>query len=585
MPPVEKMASFFKAINDNPISNSEQRLGTSARFVGEEWLKGLLLVVAVFLAYQPALQGKFVWDDDSWTTKLSGLLGDWSGLWLMWCKPTALQQYYPLTGTTFWLDYQFWGFRPLPYHVENVLLHAFAALLFWQLLRRLQVPGAWLAGAILALHPVMVESVGWITERKNVLSLPLFLGALLAYGRFTRFWKADPDPASAADHSPTRCRWAYALSFLLFLAAMLAKATAFSLPAVILLIGWWKRGRIRWRADVLPTLPFFALALGLGLGTAWLEKNHVGATGPEWTIAFPERCLIAGRALWFYVGKLFWPANLCFVYPRWHLDAGSFRQWIYPVAAIGMLLALWFGRARIGRGPAAAVYYFVGTLFPVLGFMNAYFMRYSYVWDHWAYLSSLGLIALASALIVRAVEFLRAPAVLYGLAAIVLPVLAMLTCQQCGMYADKETLWRVTIDRNPDNWLAYNNLGSNVLLKGKADEAMTFFQTALEIQPDNLFAHTSRPRSFSKGTRGRGDHPYRKALEKPRYGEAHDNLGNALVQKGQVDEATAQLQKAIEIDPEYARAHNNLGDALLQKGRVDEAITSIRKPWKLTPNM
>ena len=361
------MASFFKAINDNPISNSEQRLGTSARFVGESWLKGLLLVVAVFLAYQPALQGKFVWDDDSWTTKLSGLLGDWSGLWLMWCKPTALQQYYPLTGTTFWLDYQFWGFRTLPYHVENVLLHAFAALLFWQLLRRLQVPGAWLAGAILALHPVMVESVGWITERKNVLSLPLFLGALLAYGRFTRFWKADPDPASAADHSPTRCRWAYALSFLLFLAAMLAKATAFSLPAVILLIGWWKRGRIRWRADVLPTLPFFALALALGLGTAWLEKNHVGATGPEWTITFPERCLIAGRALWFYVGKLFWPANLCFVYPRWHLDAGSFRQWIYPVAAIGMLLALWFGRARIGRGPAAAVYYFVGTFFRCWG--------------------------------------------------------------------------------------------------------------------------------------------------------------------------------------------------------------------------
>jgi protein O-mannosyl-transferase len=515
------------------------------------WFFGLFLIAVTMLAYLPALQGKFVWDDDSWTTKLSGLLGDWWGLQLMWCKPTALQQYYPLTGTTFWLDYQLWGFRTLPYHVENVLLHAFAVLLFWQLLRRLQVPGAWLAGAILALHPLMVESVGWITERKNVLSLPLFLGALLAYGRFTRFWQADSDPASASDHSPPRCRSAYALSFLLFLAALLAKATAFSLPAVILLICWWKRGRIRWRTDVLPTLPFFALTIGLCLGTAWLEKNHVGAAGPAWTIAFPERCLIAGRALWFYVGKLFWPANLCFVYPRWHLDAGSLRQWIYPIAAIGTLLALWFARARIGRGPVAAVYYFVGTLFPVLGFMNAYGMRFSYVWDHWVYLSSLGLIALVSALIVRAVESLRAPAVLHGLAAIMLPVLAMLTWRQCGMYADKETLWRVTIARNPDNWLAHNDLSSDLLQEGKADEAMVHLQKAMEVQPD--------------------------------YPEAYYNLGDALVQKGRVVEAITQYQKAVEIQPNYTEAHINLGIALFKNGRVDEAVACFQEALEISP--
>jgi len=551
------------------------------------WLKGLLLVVAVVFAYQPALQGKFVWDDDSWTSNISGLLGDFSGLRLMWCKPTALQQYYPLTATTFWLDYQLWGFRTLPYHVENVLLHAFAALLFWRLLRRLQVPGAWLAGAILALHPLMVESVGWITERKNVLSLLLYLGALLAYGRFTRFWKVDHDPASAMDNSPPRCRSAcYALSFLLFLAALLAKATAFSLPAVILLICWWKRGRIRWRADVPPTLPFFALAIGLGLGTAWLEKNHVGAAGPEWTIAFPERCLIAGRALWFYTGKLFWPANLCFVYPRWHLDAGSLRQWLYPVAAIGTLLALWFARARIGRGPAAAGLFFVGTLFPVLGFMNAYFMRYSFVCDHWVYLSSLGLIALASALIVRAVESIRAPAVLYGLAAIVLPVLAMLTRQQSRMYADIETLWRVTINRNPNCSMAYNNLGSAVFQKGREDEAITCFQMALKLQPDNLEAHNDLGNALrEKGQVDEAIVEFRKALEiQPSYVHAHYNLGIALAQKGLLDEAIAQFRKTLEIQPGYLVAYNNLGIALAQKGLADEAIVEFRKALEIQPD-
>ena len=214
-----------------------------------------LITLLTVLAYLPVMHGGFLWDDDAWTTRISALLRDVSGLRAMWCQPTALQQYYPLSGTTFWLDYHLWGFWTLPYHVENVLLHAVSAVLFWQLLRRLGTPGAWLAGAVFALHPVMVESVGWITERKNVLSLVLYLGALLAYGRFNSFWKEDN--GSRAQH-----RGAYALTLLLCLGALLAKTTAFSLPAAIVLIGWWKRGRIRWRDDVLPTLPMFALAIG-----------------------------------------------------------------------------------------------------------------------------------------------------------------------------------------------------------------------------------------------------------------------------------------------------------------------------------
>src|ERR1022692_1403546 len=225
------------------------RWGAVKRF--PNWLWGVFMVAAMMAVYFPCLQGAFVWDDFAWTYRVEALLQDFSGLWRMWSTPTALQQYFPLTGTTFWLDHQLWGGWTLPYHLESVLLHALASLLFWRLLSCLKVPGAWLAAGILALHPVMVDSVAWIAERKNVLSLVFFLGSLLAYGKFASFWTDDAGPG--------RRRGYYLLALLLFLGALLSKITACSLPAVILLICWWKRGRIRWRADVLPTLPYFAL--------------------------------------------------------------------------------------------------------------------------------------------------------------------------------------------------------------------------------------------------------------------------------------------------------------------------------------
>ena len=166
------------------------------------WSLALVLALVTFVAYLPALSGNFVWDDDSWTTGIPQLLRDLSGLRSIWCQPTALQQYYPLTATTFWLDYHLWGFWTLPYHVENVLLHVLAALLFWRLLSRLEVPGAWLAAAIFAVHPVMVESAAWITERKNVLSLVLYLSALMVYRRWASFWIAEGDSTRCARRSP-----------------------------------------------------------------------------------------------------------------------------------------------------------------------------------------------------------------------------------------------------------------------------------------------------------------------------------------------------------------------------------------------
>jgi tetratricopeptide (TPR) repeat protein len=533
------------------------------------WSRGCVgvvaVVAAVFFAYWPCLGGDLIWDDDAWTTKLAPLFQDISGLGAIWFWPTPLQQYYPLTATTFWIDYQLWGFWTVPYHVENVLLHLLAAGLFWKLLKRLDVPGAGLAAVILALHPLMVESVAWITERKNVLSLALFLGALLAYGRFANLWGATPasgapwfprghscgageKPASlaggpsAAGANPrgvSRNWGAWAWALLLFLAAYLAKATTFAFPAVVLLLCWWKRGRLGWRKDVLPTLPFFAASLGLGLMTSWLERNHLGARGPEWEIPFPEQCVIAGHALWFYVGKLLCPANHCFIYPRWALEDRSLARWLWPATAVAALVTLWLLRRRIGRGPLTAALFFAGTLFPLLGFFNGAFMRYSFVSDHWAYLPSLGLIALAAPLLARWAQRRRLLA--YGLGGAMLVVFVALTFLQSAVYSDAETLYRDTLAKNPRADLAHNNLGLVLFQAGQTEEAMSHFQQAVELRPSS--AH------------------------------AHNNLANVLRLTGRLREAAAQYEAALKFDPHNPSTCNNLAmllatgpDASLRNG-------------------
>ncbi|MFL5304027.1 MAG: tetratricopeptide repeat protein [Polyangia bacterium] len=531
-------------------------------------LPGGLIVVLILLAYLPVLQAGFIWDDDSWTTKLVGVFRDSAGLRSIWFQPTAMQQYYPLTGTTFWLDYQLWRFWAPPYHVENVLLHATAALLFWRVLRRLRVPGAWLASALFALHPVNVESVGWITERKNVLSLALCLGALLAY---LRFEEQRPAPAD-------RWRRWYVLAWVLFLAALLAKTAVCSLPAAILLLAWWRRGKVGWRADVLPTLPFFAIGLCMCAVTAWLEKNHLAAQGADYALTLSQRCLIAGRAFWFYLGQLIWPAHLCFIYPRWQPDARAWTQWLYPMAAVVFVLTLWLARRRIGRGPLAALFFFAGSLSPLLGFTNVYFMRFSFVADHWVYWPSLGPIALAAAGIsvlldrcggTRVVR----PAVIGAL----LLIFVILTPEHAAAYADVETLWRTAIRCNSGSWFAHSNLGYALARKGKIDDATREFREAIRLKPD--VPETCTGLGVVLGLRGQIDEAigwFREAIRlRPTYPDAHYDLGIALSRKGQSDGAIREFEEAIRLMPGFSAARQSLRTELGRKANREHAAEPL----------
>jgi tetratricopeptide (TPR) repeat protein len=489
-------------------------------------------------------------------------------------------QYYPLVFASLWVDYHLWGERPLGYHIVNVLLHAANAVLLWLILSRLSVPAAFWAAAVFALHPVHVESVAWIAERKNVLSGFFYLASVLAWFRF-----APPEgPGSGSAR-----RGCYAVVVALFLAALLSKTVTASLPAAIALVLWWKRGRLATR-EVAALLPLFVLGAAMGLMTAWLERYHVRAQGEEWTFSFVERCLIAGRVLWFYAGKLAWPLRLSFVYPRWVPDASAWPSYVFPVSAAAVVAVLWGWRGRWGRGPVTGVLFFAGTLVPVLGFFAVYPMRFSFVADHFQYLGSIGLIALGCASGAALLSRIRAGGggrVAGAVGGAVLLALATATWNRVHVFRDSETLWRDAIAKNPSAWLAHTGLGVALFEQGRVEEAVACYEEALRYKPDCTEANINMGNALVRqGRLDEGIAFYRRALKsKPDSFQAHNNLAGALARAGRAGEAIAHFRQALRIHPRSAAAHNNLGLALAGAGQVDEAIVQYREALRLKPEL
>jgi tetratricopeptide (TPR) repeat protein len=527
------------------------------------WIHGegaacLVLVAAVLVAYQRVWHAGFIWDDDAHVTRPG--LQSLHGLWRIWFEPGATQQYYPALYSVFWAEHRLWGDSASCYHLANLLLHAGAACLLFRILRQLAVPGAFLGAALFALHPVCVESVAWISEQKNTLSAVFCLLAALAYIGYER-GRRPPG---------------YALALVLFVLALLSKSVAATLPAALLVVFWWKRGRLSWGGDVAPLLPWFALAAGAGSMTSWMERTHVGASGGAFALSLAARFLVAGRALWFYLGKLLWPVELTFIYPRWRVDAASPAQYLFPAAAVAVIAALWIIRKR-SRGPLAAALLFAGTLFPALGFINVFPFIYSFVADPVQYMAAaVALSAIAAGLALAAGRLPRDGRTLAGFAAAcVVGVLAALTWRQCAMYADVDTLWTTTIARNPGAWMARNNLAASLLEKGQVDDAIAQVRSSLASEPRNSQAYVTLGDALAqKGRLGEALEQFGKALEiEPANSIAQNNLGNALLRAGRVDEAIGHYQSALAAKADFAKAHANLGDAFLQTGRLDEALS------------
>ncbi len=537
-----------------------------------DWFWALLLIAFVFIAYAQVFGAGFIWDDESHLTQNPCVVGP-LGLKEIWTTTQAV--YYPLVLTTFWALHKLFGLSPLPYHLLNISFHVASAILLWRILQVLRVRGAWLGAALWALHPVMVQSVAWVTELKNTQSCVLYLLSILFFLK----WEDQGEAVSRSPQRRTRDRRSsvFALSLLFFLLATLSKTSVVMLPFVLALCVWWMRGRIRWR-DTLALAPFALISAVASAWTIWEQRFHARAVGPDWVQTFPERLIIAGKAIWFYLGKLVWPHPLIFIYPRWgDVDSSKVVAYLPLLAAIAGLLALWFIHAKWGRALSFAAAYYVVSLFPVLGFFSVYFFRYSFVSDHFQYLASMGPLALIGAGIATLLgrfcetraDFVSHPDAVprsgsiiatprrrlvlsAGLCGILLVSIGFLTWRQTAEYRDLFALYTATLQKNPDCWMAHYNLGIVLSEQGEADQAIDHYRRAVALRPD--------------------------------YAEAHYNLGRLLVEHGQLADAIAHYERAAAINPADAEAQNNLGVTLFGIGRTDDAIAHYQKALEIRPD-
>ncbi len=605
-----------------------------------KWREASALIAVAALAHFPLVRGDFIWDDHTYILE-NNTLRNLDGLRRIWFEMGATPQYYPLVHTTFWMEYHLWKLNPVGYHVDNIALHALNAVALWLVLRRLAVPGAWLAAAVFAVHPVEVESIGWIAERKNLLSAFFYLMSLSFYIRFGGLEESRGELPSRREGK----HWlAYGAAFVLFLCALWSKTVTCTFPVAIMLLIWWRRGRISF-ADIVPLIPFFFLGLLMGLLTARIEREQVGASGKGFDWPWVERFLIAGRAAWFYPGKLASPVTLSFFYSRWRMNSSQVFQFAYPIGGLAVLTTLWLRRGSSGRGPLAAALFYLGTLFPALGFVNVYPMRFSYVADHFQYLAGIGLFVVLAGFIRKCALFLeRAHPLGAGktwpraLPAGIIVLLGATSFSRGVVYRSEERLWRDTIRKNPTSPMAYYHLGMKVSERGDAKEGFKYLQRALELDPDNTEAHHALSEiylqmghheeylyhlhevmridpvvyshliehwedtlaKFPEGAEGhrrlaelltaKGDfegaagHYAEVTRINPTDASAQVMQADALVHLGKTDEARSHYETALEIEPDNAAAHNGLGNLLTQIGELDEAETQFVLAMRFAPD-
>ncbi len=546
-----------------------------------EWNLGLILFIAVILTYLPVWWAGYIWDDDVLVTQNPCIVGP-LGLQAIWTTNAA--DICPLVITTFWMEHALWGLAPLPYHLVNVFLQGTCAVLLWRVLRRLQVPGAWLGAALWALHPVAVESVAWITEMKNTESCLFFLLSILFFLKCVRSERT----ASSRESS-----WNYLLTLLFAALAMASKSSTVILPVVLLLCAWWidhhrERDNWQWR-NLLRVAPIFLMSIATSALSIWTQGLQL-KTGPYAPFArtWPERLVTAGDAVWFYLDKLLWPHPLMTIYPRWKIDASQWLSYLPLLLVIIVLIVFWFNRKSWSRSWFFCFSYFLLALLPVIGLVDLIWFSTSYVADHFQYLASMGPLALAGAGIVSLTNAIipQKPWLQSSLCAALLLILGILSLQQVCAYENLETLCTNTLAKNPASWGAHNGLGNALMQIGHMDEAMTEYQKASEINPNFAEAHNNLGNALLQtGHVDEAMVQYQKALEiNPNSVDAHSDLAWALLQKRQVDEAIAECQKALEINPNFVGAHGNLGIAFALKGKAEDSISEFQKALAINPN-
>jgi hypothetical protein len=502
-------------------------------------LRILLIVAAGFWVFSPSLQGDWLMDDDMYLTQ-NVLLHDPTRLWKIWFAPGSLIEYYPIEASLQAVQWHWWHFHTLGYHLTNLLLHVLSGLLIWRLLSKFGLRLAWLGGFLFVVHPAVVESVAWISEFKNTLSLPPFLLAMC-------YW---------IDYEERRQPRDYFLALGFFLIAMLCKISMALFPFVILLYAWWKRGRIGWR-DLAAAVPFFMISFVLGYTTVWaghaFQRAHLQSTDNPSIGGMLTHLALAGQSIAFYFSKFIWPVNMVPIYPKWPIHPDNLLTFLpWPILA-GVLGWFWCKRATWGRHALLGLGFFLLNLLPFIGLNSVTYMGFTWVMDHFLYLPLVGLIGLTIAALEHIEGQLSTPAQPWfvGITVIVLALLAWESYDYAGVFIGPEKLWTYTVQHNSTAFLAHNNLGNVYLETDRAQEAIDEYQAALQLNPNMP--------------------------------EAHNNLGRALYQENRIDEAIDQYELALKFNPHFALAHTNLANALVRKGRVPEAIDHYEQALLVNP--
>ena len=532
------------------------------------WLGVVVIAAAGWWCYAPAMHGEWIWDDRPEVSE-NPLLSDPHGLTKIWLGSEG-NDYFPLKSTVQWVQWRCWGNQPTGYHGTNLGLHLLSALLIWRLLLQLGVRGAWWGGLLFALHPLTVESVAWVAELKNALSLPPLLMAAIFYldyderGQPSRYWAA----------------------LLAFLVAALCKTSVVMFPVVVLIYGWWKRAALR-RQDLLAVVPFFLISLVLGCLTMWLQQARavIGWDVPMGGLS--ARVAMAGLAFGFYLKKIVWPVGFLPVYPRLPPVSGliTMLPWVALVAALWWC---WCKRTTCGRHLLLGFGWFFLNLLPVVGFAKMSYLHISWVADHFVYLPLVGIAGLVAAGLGQVAMRLGPRGKVVGLIALVLVcgALALQSRRQAALFVDEGQFWRYTVERNPTAWLALNNLGYVLLGQNRAQDAVPYFEQAVRLKPDYGEAHNNLILALVGA--GQLDAAIRAANVATQRGliciEADVNLGVALLRAGRPAEAIWYSERALRLRPEHAGALRNLANCFALTGRAVEALPLYAHAMRLWPD-
>ena len=616
-----------------PVESGEQAGGSAQspllaialwRWLQGAWLGALALLVLAFAAYWPLIHAGYIWDDYGYIVQ-NPHLRHLRGLWSIWFVPSSSIQYYPLVYTLFWIEYHLWGTDPVGFHLLNIVLQAMNGVLLWMVLRKVRLPGAWLAAALFTIHPVQVETVGWAVEQKNLTSAALAFGSVLMYLRAFPLAVSDGMSVLKERKVVKKWGWWYAGATALYIAALLGKTDVCTLPAILLVLAWWRRGRIGWR-DVAPTLLWFGFGLALAAVTIYVEHHQAGAKGAAFAFSLAQRMIMAGHAIWFYLGKLVWPHPLLEVYWRWNPAVMRGWQWLWPFSAMGAIVILYILRRRIGRGPLTAALFFGFAVSPVLGFISYYTMRYTFVADHYQYLACIGPLSLAGAGVASAArrwghqKLMGEPVLFWISSAALLLTLTAASFAQSLVYEPPYRVWSHVLKYNPNCWVAEENLAVHYAmqrrlslagpllarankLSGGADPTVTgnigdmyyvmgqyslaikWYRVSLAGQPHNIHIIKKLVHCYEHtGDWANAIKDIKQGLAfVPRSAALHFILAADLVHAGNLKGAALAYRHGLRYEPRNTKAHYDLAITLERLGDWHGALRHFARAVAISP--